>query len=357
MPYTDRKRYPGLFRLRGGLRSRSRAEMPRPEARVPNRKVVPKIPPFATKAGLSINMPQSSKTGETLPGAEARKTLGWGGQKFVGNMTTDQFVTLAGALGHAIAPNTPQGRVGNVLSQFGQQEMLRRRGMAETLRKEEIERERFHTKSLLGVGKEERGYGHAKGMAKTLAGTKTETARILAGAKTEAAETLAGAKTVEAGKVQARHEKKETGLRTRAEKKLAEDKRQFGIRETRLGKKAGDEKGLTTYQKAHLGQDKLEYIQKWEKQNFPPLEPDYDSWFESTNEKERKDYEQKLAAWERKREKVLKDYDTAIFGKSGRQGLAGNVKSRKGLSPEPKKVLKRKPNETIDEYLERAGNL
>lgn len=356
MPYTDRKRYPGLFRLRGGLRSRSRTEMPRPEARVPNRKVVPKIPPFATKAGLSINMPQSSKTGETLPGAEARKTLGWGGQKFAGNMTTDQFVTLAGGLAQAISPDTPQGRVGGVLSQFGQQEMLRRRGMAETLRKEGTEREKLHTTSLLDIGAEERKRKQGILTAETLAGTKTETARILAGAKVTAAETLAGTKTAEAGKVQARHEKKETGLRTRAEKKLAEDKRQFGIRETRLGKEKG-EKGLTAYQKVQLGQDKLEYMQNWEKKNYPPVEPDYDSWFESTNEKKRKDYEQKLAAWERKREKVLKDYDTAIFGKSGRQGLAGNVKSRKGLSPEPKKVLKRKPNETIDEYLERAGNL
>lgn len=218
--------------------------------------------------------------------------------------------------------------------------------MAEALRKEGIEREKLHTKTLIDVGAEERKRESDIATAGTLARTKATAAGTLAGAKVTAAKTLAGTKAG-AEKIKA------------AAKKLEgkESIRQFGIRETRLGKETGDEKGLTTYQKAQLGQDKLEYMQKWEKENFPPLEPDYDSWFESTNEKERKDYEQKLAAWERKREKVLKDYDTAIFGKSSRQGIAGNVKSGEGLSPEPKKALKRKPNETIDEYLERAGNL
>lgn len=221
MPFTDEKRYPGLFRLRGGLRSRPRTELPRPEARVPNRKVIPKIPPFAAKAGLSINMPQMSKTS-----AKARENLGWGGQKFAGNMTTDQFVTLAGGLAQAIAPNTPQGRVGGVLSQFGQQEMLRRHGMTETLRKEGLEREKFHTRSLLDVGKEERGYKQ----------------------KTGEAEILAGAKKLEAGKTQTRHEEKETSLESRFTRREQRLKDQYG--------KGKGETGLTP--SAQLTQLKLD---------------------------------------------------------------------------------------------------
>jgi hypothetical protein len=213
--------------------------MPRPEARVPNRKVVPKIPPFATKAGLSINMPQSSKTGETSPGAEARKTLGWGGQKFAGNMTTDQFVTLAGGLAQAISPDTPQGRVGGVLSQFGQQEMLRRRGMAEALRKEGVEQERFHTKSLLGVGAEERKRKQGILTAETLAGTKTEAAETLAGTKADAEKIKADARKLEE----------------------EESIRQFGIKEQRLRKEKG-EKGLTASQQLNYRQDRFGFVEE-----------------------------------------------------------------------------------------------
>jgi hypothetical protein len=246
MPYTDEKRYPGLFRLRGGLRSRPKTEMPRPEARVTNRKVVPQMPPFATKAGPSmgdvpqtLKMLKSFKTGETSPNAKARETLGWGGQKFAGKMTTDQFVSLAGALGHAIAPNTPQGRVGSVMSQFGQQEMLRRRGMAEALRKEGIEREKLHTKTLIDVGAEERKRESDIATAKTLAGTKATAAKTLAGAKVTAAGTLAGTKAG-AEKIKATAKKLEG----------KESIRQFNVKEARLGKETGKgKKGITPAEK------------------------------------------------------------------------------------------------------------
>ncbi len=235
----DRKRYPGLYRLRETLRSRPRTKLPSPEGGTSLMDNVPmrtqpgrKVP--AIKPSMISGMETVSQN------AKARESLGgWGEKKFAGGMTTDQFVSLAGALSHAIAPKTPQGRVGSVMSRLGQQEQQRRMGMAETLRQEKLKKEetlrledreakRFRTKALLDVGKEERGYEHETGKAKT----------------------LAGAKKAEAGKVQTRHEEKETGRRTRAEKKLAEDKRQFRIRETRLGKETGQgKKGITPAEK------------------------------------------------------------------------------------------------------------
>lgn len=188
----DRKRYPGLYSLRETLRSRTKLPSPEggtslmdnvPMRAQPDRKTLttprPSFIDKAGTAGMAINALQEGRDP-----SQARKTLGdWGAKKFAGGMTTDQFVSLAGALSHAIAPRTPQGRVGAVMSQFGQQEQQKRTGMAETLRQERLkkaetlrledrEAKRFRTKSLLGVGKEERGYEHAKGMAETLAGTK-----------------------------------------------------------------------------------------------------------------------------------------------------------------------------------------
>lgn len=283
----------------------------------------PRVSPTFKKPGGDIGSgryPGLSKLRDSLkdkpktsPGAKARESLGWGGQKFAGNMTTDQFVTLAGGLAEAISPDTPQGRVGGVMSQFGQQSMLRRRGMAETMRGEGVEREKLHTTTLIDIGAKEREREGKIKTAETLAGTQVDTARTLAGTKTTTASTLA---------------------RTQADAariKAAAEKREFDIEETRRRKESGAEKGLTTYEKVKIGQDKLEYMQNWEKENRPPLEPDYDSWFDSTNEEDRKKYEKDLATWERKREKVSKGFDTAIFGKS-RQGLAGEAGGKSALS-------------------------
>ena len=115
----DRKKYPGLYRLRETLKSRPSPALPSPARETTTAKALttPK-PPFidkASTAGMAINIPQAGRTP-----SQARKTLGdWGAKKFAGDMTTDQFVSLAGALGHAVAPDTPQGRVGAVMSRLG----------------------------------------------------------------------------------------------------------------------------------------------------------------------------------------------------------------------------------------------
>ena len=42
----------------------------------------------------------------------------WTQQKFAGRMNVGDFVSLAGGLSQAIAPNTPQGRVGGMLANY-----------------------------------------------------------------------------------------------------------------------------------------------------------------------------------------------------------------------------------------------
>ena len=265
MDWADRMRYPGLYRLRKTLRSRPRTKLPSPaiEGRTSLMDNVPRLaqpdrkalttprPPFIDKAGMAgmaINTPQEGRSP-----SQTRKTLGgWGEKKFAGDMTTDQFVSLAGALGHAIAPDTPQGRVGSVMSQFGQQEQQRRIGMVEGLRQERLKKEetlrledreakRFRTRSLLGVGKEERGYEHARGMAAT----------------------LAGAKKAEAEKARIRWEQTQAGVESRFTRQEQRLQDQYGA-----GKKSGLE-GFTYSQRVNFNQEMDKSIQsQLEDMNF-----------------------------------------------------------------------------------------
>ena len=227
MPFTDEKRYPGLF----SLRKRTKAKLPEPGA---NREVVPELLSSDAKAGLSLEQIKEiedaiRKEHEGSSGTKARENLDWGGKKFAGGMTRDQFFTLAGGLAEAIAPKTPQGRAGGVLSKFGQQSMLSRQGMTETLRKEEVEKEKAYDKALLDIAKEERGYGHVTANTEIMVTGKEAAAKTLAGTKIDAARIKAAAKKLE-GK---------------------ESIRQFGVKEQRLRKEKG-EKGLTTYQELSL---------------------------------------------------------------------------------------------------------
>ena len=158
MDRTDRTKYPGLYRLRRALRSRPETKLPSPAIEgdtslmdnIP-RLVQPdrKVP--ITKPPITPGMRGISQDVETREGLG-----GWGKKPFVGKMTTDQFVSLAGALSHAIAPKTPMGRVGAVMSRLGTISEERRLGKEETLRLADVERRKLLTKSLLDIGKEER---------------------------------------------------------------------------------------------------------------------------------------------------------------------------------------------------------
>lgn len=183
MPYDieDKKKYPGLYSLRGLLRNRpmARTLLPTPaDNQVAN--INKALPP-------TQRLPEQQTAGLSKLPLQSTGRESWGGKKFAGDVTTDRFVSLAGALSQAIAPETAMGRVGGVMSQFGQQEQRRRLGKEERLREEGVERENLYLKSLFGLGKEEREYEGKKEAAETLrthqlgmAKTKREHALALA---------------------------------------------------------------------------------------------------------------------------------------------------------------------------------
>ena len=220
----NKERYPGLYRLRDALKSRPKTKLPSPVIEG-DTSLMDNIPMRAQPSRkVSAIKPSMISDMETVSqNAKARESLGgWGEKKFAGGMTTDQFVSLAGALSHAIAPKTPMGRVGSVMSRLGTISEERRLGKKEKLRLEDVEKRKLLTKSLLDIGKEERTRGFTKGTALTLA---------------------------EAKKAEADREY-ELEL-----DRIAESKRRFGITEARLGKERP--KALTQWVSYYTAQKKL----------------------------------------------------------------------------------------------------
>lgn len=274
MPY-DRERYPGLYSLRESLgRQKTKLPTPRPEGHTSlmdnaRRSMMVDQNIDAAKRGLQerelmnkqiisglVGMAggrAGTPTTTVLPttGMKASGNLGWGGKKAFGDMSRDEFVSLFGALGSAVAPDTPQGRIGGVLSQFGQQSMQRRRGREETLRKEAAGRRKRLTEAELGIGKEERGRLADIEKAKTLAETQKETASALAGTREKAAGMMAGAKVTAAGTLREHQKTMQTQKDVAAMARTKFAKSQKGA----MGKA-----GLTPSQQINYKQEELKYI-------------------------------------------------------------------------------------------------
>lgn len=254
MDWTNKEKYPGLYSLKGTLKKRKGFKLPdrtSPQNTVPQSIDVPEH-----------IMPESQLSPSTIP---ARKGLSWGGKTFAGKMKTDQFVSLAGALSHALAPDTPQGRAGAVLSRFGSLSEERRLGKEEKLRLEDVEKRKLFTKSLLDVGREGRKRTFERGQEERerTFGRGEEARGYLF--KEDTAETLAGTRMAEI-------ERQQRGATRRAEiaaegkgkltphqtetlaLKKEKRKREIGLERFESGAKAAFTKYLTPI-KDELGAD------------------------------------------------------------------------------------------------------
>lgn len=274
MPY-DMERYPGLYSLRKSLGKR-KTELPTPRPEGHFGLGIPRSADIAEQSMMvdrnvaaakgqggtsdlinAMRLATMAKGGAvpgmpSAQGQQARTGLGsWGGKKFAGDITADQFVSLAGALSQAIAPETPMGRVGGVMSQFGQQERQRRLGQEEALRKEAVEKRKRFTEAELGIGKEERGRLADIEKAKTLAETQKETASALAGTREKAAGMMAGAKVTAAGTLREHQKAMQT------QKDVASMAR---TKFTKTQKGAMGKAGLTPSQQINYKQKELKYI-------------------------------------------------------------------------------------------------
>lgn len=195
---ADKKRYPGLYRLRGGLGVREKTtRTPAVPRRAASTELAPgvNIDPGRVERAVQVERESEAarrfKGKKPTPGTESllTKTAGVasllgkkptparaalkGGEVWKG-MPADKFAMIAGLLGSAIAPDTPQGRIGAAASQLGSVFYKERVAKEEAKKLEEIKKESAYYKALLDIGKEERGVLSEKEKAALLAEAKKE---------------------------------------------------------------------------------------------------------------------------------------------------------------------------------------
>ena len=113
LPPKTSSKYQGLYSLK------RRPEKKRSSLDFLSRKPPPNVTPSPKKLPLE-DRDKTPITNLTDRSPARQKLMDYWKKPVMGKMLLDQFVSITGSLAHAIAPDTPQGRVGAALSQMAQ---------------------------------------------------------------------------------------------------------------------------------------------------------------------------------------------------------------------------------------------